>query len=288
LENYIPYAKIAGHLDIHEGDILLIASDITKLSYSAIKAEGEFDPNKLIDSFKNKLGNNGTLLFPSYNFLLESGDIFDIKKTRPFLCGALSIAALGRDDFMRTKHPLHSFLVWGKHADEICNLNNKSSFGEDSPFAFLHHHKAKMLFIDIDLYGSFTFTHYVEEMEKVRYRRMKKYEIIYTDNENITSVKEYFLYKKFPGIEMIFLLIENIFKSRGIIKESAVNNIKFGLISLDDNIYSIIKNDIRHNKARSIAKFNFILFLKDTAKFILKKLNIYTPINERINNASGI
>jgi aminoglycoside 3-N-acetyltransferase len=288
VENHIPYTKIADHLDIQEDDILLIASDITKLSYSAIKTEGKFDPNKLIDSFKNKLGKNGTLLFPSYNFLLESGDIFDIKKTKPFLCGALSIAALESYDFRRTKHPLHSFLVWGKHAEEICNLNNKSSFGKDSPFAFLYNHKAKMLCIDIDLYGSFTFTHYVEEMERVKYRRMKKYKIIYTDKENHTSCEEYFLYKKYPGIEMVFQRLEENFKELGIIKETTINNIKYRQILLDDNTYSIIKNDIRYNKAKSIAKFNFVLFLKDSAKFILKKLNCYTPLNERINNAFGL
>ena len=63
--------------------------------------------------------------------------IFDYKKT-PSNCGSLSNIALQRSDFKRTKHPIHSFAVFGKHKNYLCNLENKSSWGEDSPFKFLY------------------------------------------------------------------------------------------------------------------------------------------------------
>jgi len=288
VEKYIPYTKIADELDIQQGDILVIASDISRLSYQAIRTEGSFDPDVFIDSIRSKLGPQGTLLFPAYNFLLESGDKFNIKKTKPFLCGALSVVALERNDFMRTKHPLHSFMVWGKYAKHLCSLNNKSSFGADSPFAFMHQHKAKMLCIDIDIWGSFTFTHYIEETEHVKYRRMKSFKIVYTDEAGDTSARKYFLYKKYPGIEMVFHRLENIFKEHGVFNDITINKSMFRIIPLDDSTFSIIINDIRHNKARNIARFRFPLFLKDITKIILKKIHCFTPLNERISNASGI
>ncbi|HOY30408.1 MAG TPA: AAC(3) family N-acetyltransferase [Bacteroidales bacterium] len=288
MEKYIPYTKISDELDIHEGDMVFIASDITKLSISAIRAEGAFDPDAFINSIQNKLGPKGTLLFPAYNYLLETGDHFDIRKTRPFLCGALSLAALQRPDFVRTKHPLHSFLVWGKHAGQLSTMGNKSSFGDDSPYAFMHQHKAKMLCIDIDIWGSFTFTHYIEEKLQVNYRHMRKYTFLYTDETGNTTSKEYLLYKKYPGIKMIFGRLEHIFKEHNIFKELTINKCLFRIIPLDDNTFSIVINDIRNNKARNIAKFSFPLFVKDILKIILKKLHLFRPLNERIGNASGI
>ncbi len=288
VEKHISYTKIIDGLDINQGDILFVTSDISRLTYNTIRAEGGFDPNKFIDSIQQKLGSEGTLLFPAYNFLLESGDKFDWAKTSPFLCGALSMTAWKRHDFRRTKHPLHSFLVWGKYSRQLCAMENKSSFGADSPFAFMHQHNAKMLCIDIDLWGSFTFIHYIEQMEKVAYRFRKKILIDYTGESGTASPKEYYVFKKFPGIEMVFHRMEKILKDQGVFTDVRINKSLFRLIPLDDNTFSLFINDIRNNKGRNVARFNFGYFIKDIARIVLKKLRFFKPLNEKISNASGI
>lgn len=287
-EQHIPYSKIVDLLEINPGDVLFVTSDISRLAFHTIRAEGGFDSNLFIDSLQQKLGSEGTLLFPAYNFLLESGDKFDIKKSKPFLCGALSMAAWQRPDFRRTKHPLHSFLVWGKYCGQLCAMENKSSFGDDSPFAFMHRHKAKMLCIDIDLWGSFTFIHYIEQMENVGYRFRKKILIDYTAESGAASTNEYYVFKKFPGIEMVFHRMEKIMKNHGVFTDVCINNSLFRIIPLDDNTFSFFINDIRNNKGRSIARFNFVYFLKDIARPVLKKLSFFKPLNEKISHASGI
>ncbi len=288
VEQHIAYTKIIDGLDIHPGDVLFVTSDISRLAFHTIRAEGSFDANLFIDSIQQKLGSEGTLLFPAYNFLLESGDKFDAKKTSPFLCGALSLTAWQRHDFRRTKHPLHSFMVWGKYSGQLCALENKSSFGNDSPFAFMHRQKARMLCIDIDLWGSFTFIHYIEQMENVGYRFRKKILIDYTDESGAASTNEYYVFKKFPGIEMVFQRMEKILKEQQVFTDVHVNKSLFRLIPLDDNTFSFFINDIRGNKGRNIARFNVVYFLKDIARPVLKKLRFFTPLNEKISDASGI
>ncbi|MCK5079475.1 MAG: hypothetical protein KAR09_06000, partial [Bacteroidales bacterium] len=65
---YIPYREIAGKLQIREGDVVLLTSDILRLAMKARKAEKRFSPEAFLESFLEALGSGGTLLIPSYNF----------------------------------------------------------------------------------------------------------------------------------------------------------------------------------------------------------------------------
>ena len=56
LSDYIPYEKVVDYLDINEGDILLVGSDITLLGLNAYYNGEQFEPNKFIDSIIRKIG----------------------------------------------------------------------------------------------------------------------------------------------------------------------------------------------------------------------------------------
>lgn len=278
---YISYKDIAGHLKIRKGEILLIASDITRLAFLARRKEGGFDINELIDSFQKQLGPSGTLIFPAYNFNLKDHSSFDIKRTGP-ITGALSMGAFKRDDFCRTQHPLHSFLAWGKDSEYLCELKNKSSFGEDSPFAFLYRQQARMLLIGTSVGEAFTFTHYVEEFEKVGYRSGKNYHIKYKDPAGHEEIREYELYKKKPGWTMALHKLQQLFDNK-VMQTEFINGAEFNLIDLKP-AFEIIQNDIRQNKARNIAVFDLKLMVKDLLKALLLKFRLYTTPTERIAN----
>ena len=66
--NNIKYNEIINHLDINSGDIVYICSDITGLLLNARKNEDKFDPEIFIDSIINKVGFEGTILFPTFNW----------------------------------------------------------------------------------------------------------------------------------------------------------------------------------------------------------------------------
>ena len=160
MSDYISYKMIPSVLKIEKGDVVLLTSDITDL-FLQCQDNGEIlDVNILLDHFKEAVGEEGTLLIPTYNWGFCQGKPFDYKKT-PSKTGAIGNAALRRKDFIRTKHPIYSFAVWGKDADKLVAMDNIESFGSDSPFAYLEQVNAKNVFIGASLRNSFTYIHYM-------------------------------------------------------------------------------------------------------------------------------
>jgi aminoglycoside 3-N-acetyltransferase len=212
----------------------------------------KLDLNLLIESFIEKIGQNGTLLFPTFNWGFCSGEGFDYKKT-PSKTGALTNAALKRNDFMRTQHPIYSFAVWGKDSKKLFEMDNKSSFGSDSPFAYLHRNKAKMLIIDLDYQRSFTYAHYVEECEKVSYRYMKDFTSSYIDHERKKSVRTYSMYVRDieKGVVTSLNPIGGELERRGVSTLKNINDVDFYLIDLF-YAFDVIQNDIRNNNAKNL------------------------------------
>ena len=190
---YIPYKKIAEKLGIARGDTVLLTSDILALAMKARKEEKEFISDPFINSFFEEVGTDGTLMIPSYNFDLEDGDGFDMLKTEP-MTGSLAIAAMKDERFKRTQHPLHSFLVRGKDRDRLVTMENISSFGIDSPFAYLLEQDALMIFAGTTPGEAMTFTHFVEEREQVWYRKYKRLRINYSGADGRTELRSYKLY----------------------------------------------------------------------------------------------
>ena len=160
MSDYISYKKIPSVLKIEKGDVILLTSDITDL-FLQCQENGEImDVNILLDNFQEAIGEEGTLLVPTYNWGFCQGKAFDYKKT-PSKTGAIGNAALRRKDFTRTKHPIYSFAVWGKDAVKLAAMDNIESFGPDSPFAYLEQVDAKNVFIGASLRNSFTYIHYI-------------------------------------------------------------------------------------------------------------------------------
>jgi len=253
---YISYLKIAKYLPIEKGDTLFISSDIGNLFREAYNHKENFDPNKFIDTFIEKIGNEGTLIFPTYNWGFCKGETFNYKKT---VCktGALGTRALSRNDFKRTKHPIYSFAVCGKDKELLVNMNNESSFGINSPFAYFNNKKAKNLIIDVEYSSCYTFVHHVEEMSDIRtYRYLKSFTSEYIDENSIKKIRSYSMLVRnldldvqndlFPiGIEM-----ENC----GIAKKSIINDIPFTIVNMNAS-FDLIMQDIKENRSRKICKY---------------------------------
>ena len=270
IKNYTPYLEIPAKLNLQKGDVVVVSSNIIRFAYITQKHESIFDSNLFIEKLQEIIGPEGTLIFHAFNFNLKSGSAFDIKYTKPTTTGALSLAAFKRSDFKRTQNPLHSFLVWGKYADHLIALNNKSSFGADSPFAFFKQYGAKKLSIDLDLVSTLTFTHHVEELEKVNYRYWKKYLINYTDEAGITNWREYFLYGKKLGYENVINPLLPEFIKQNAIEHYKFNTVSFNVIDLEKS-YNIIQNDLQNNEGKNIYKFSFKVFIKNSVKEFLRR-----------------
>jgi hypothetical protein len=188
-------------IGIERGDMVYVASDATYLLAAARKRWGTQEPfdreeflHSFVDDLQNAVGDAGTLLFPVFTWRFCRGEAFDQRKTTGEV-GALNNWVLAnRRDFRRTRHPMYSFMVWGRGAEELLALDNVDAWDEKSPFAYLHTHGGKMLLVNVSLQRAFTFMHYVERSIKVPYRYLKSFRGNYTDENGCTEERSYVLY----------------------------------------------------------------------------------------------
>lgn len=284
-QHYIPYREIAQLLDIRKGEVLLLTSDILRLAMKARKEEKEFIADPFINSFYDELGAEGTLLIPSYNFDLEHGDAFDIRKTSP-MTGSLAIEAMRDQSFLRTAHPLHSFLVKGRDAELLAGMENISSFGMDSPFAWMMEQNALLVFAGTGIAEAMTFTHFVEEAEQVWYRVYKKLKIRYTDRAGNTLDRIYKIFAKKPGWTMQLQNLQDIIPPEKL-KTYVINGIPFSTIRCND-AYELISHDIRENNAGNIVVFSPKLYIRDIMKLGLQRFNLFRTTYGKIRSAKRI
>lgn len=256
MSEYIKLKELAKHLHINRGDNIFVTSDVKQLLYGLVSNGDDTDLNILIDGIIDIIGEDGTLVFPTFNWDFCKGVAFDIKKT-PCKTGSLGKEALKRDDFKRTKHPIYSFAVWGKGQKEMCAINNKSSFGIDSPFTYMTEHGFKNLFIDKDLGHSFVYVHYVEEtVGNIPYRYLKDFTADYIDENGAVSKKTYAM-----NVRDLDLDVENVidpfeddFIKANVEEKFIINGLEYKLIDLKGS-FPIIAEDVRHNRSRKICAY---------------------------------
>jgi aminoglycoside 3-N-acetyltransferase len=279
------YLDMVRQMDIKPGSLVMVTADLTRMALLGRRKEVGFDINHFIDCLKQCLGKGGTLVIPSFNFNLKNNDHYHPGKTLP-ITGALAVAALKRPEFLRTKNPLHSFLVWGKHAEALVALNNQSSFAADSPFAFMKEHQAKMVLIDTSISAAFTFVHHVEEMENVNYRKYRSIGIYVDENSGKPARNEYLLYAKKPGWTMDLAGLEKLLTEQQLARKIIINQVPFTLVDLE-TAYPVIKNDIIQNNARNLARFSTGLYLREKAKSILAGMGVHT-LADKISHDPGL
>lgn len=256
MEKYIPIRDLASHFRLNKGDNVFVTSDVKSLLYDCIQHEDETDIQIIIDGIIDIIGPEGTLVFPTFNWAFCKGEAYDHYKT-PCKTGSLGKEALKRDDFKRTKHPIYSFAVWGKGQEEMCALDNHSSFGIDSPFTYMLEHNFRNLFIDKDLQHSFVFVHYVEEtVGPVSYRYLKDFTADYTDDKGRTRKATYSMNVRDLDldVENVIYAYEPEFIEKGVMQRFFINGLEYKIVELQ-GAFPIIAEDVRHNRSRRLCTF---------------------------------
>ena len=145
----------------------------------------------LIDSLIEFLGPEGTLIMPAYNFQSWTEQhYFDPLETASTV-GTITEIFRQRKDVKRTKHPVHSLSVWGKHANSLTNLDYTNSFGSDSVFAYLLKHDTIYATLGLGEKMPFLPCHFTEVSMNVSYRRNKDFGGIYLSEERKPELKVY-------------------------------------------------------------------------------------------------
>ena len=256
MAEYITLGKYAELMKIKKGDTIFISHDARKMMWDAVSNHQKADLNQLIDGLIKSVGEEGTVIFPTYNWDFCGGKTFDIRNT-PCKTGALGIEALKRNDFIRTKHPIYSFAVHGCFAEELANMDNKDSFGLDSPFAFFKNNNVTNYIIDVSLQHCFTFVHFVEEQSGfVKHRYIKDFTAGYIDETGKESERTYSMFVRDLDMDVETTIdpIESDFISNGAEEIIRINSSEIKRIEMAKT-YDIMLNDIKENRSRKLCAY---------------------------------
>lgn len=251
IDNFILQCSSLG---IKRGDVVYISSDVTQFTYNAVKQcgiRGLLGRNdfysKLIDAFQELVGNEGTLLFPMFTWSFCKGIPYNTTTT-PGEVGALNNWILkNRDDFKRTAHPLYSFMVWGRDAEMLCAMTNRTAWGADSPFEYFHRIGAKNLLLNVSLEQCFTFTHYVEESIGIPCRYYKDFRGEYITEDGISEERTYTMFVRDLDIESAQVTPDNCLINAGVAKKTVYNGMTLQCVELNSAYPHIVENYKFHN-----------------------------------------
>jgi aminoglycoside N3'-acetyltransferase len=175
---------------IEQGDTILVHSSMRR-TYRELHERGmNMESTLILDSLLGVLGSKGTLILPLFNFDFPTSKFFSMNDTSSQM-GRITEDARLNYSGIRTGHPIYSFYVIGHHQQEFSGIENKSGYGEDSPFAKLLELDGKIGVIDLDDQDSMTMYHHVEEKLGVSYRYHKEFGGNYVDSKGESSFKTF-------------------------------------------------------------------------------------------------
>lgn len=236
------------------GDCVYVVSDMLELAKTMRAKGGKLVLGELLDGLQELTGQEGTLLFPTFNWDFCRGVGFDYEKT-PAKTGALPKAALQRKDFQRTAHPLYSFAVWGAHREALLGNNAPDAFGPGTIFELLYQWQAKVLVIGMPALAGTTYIHHAEQMTGVPYRYNKEFTADYRDAGGNCGKRTYRMYvrdlEKDPRHIEGFRPLEEKMRGQGKIRTAYYGSTPAHLVKVRD-LHEAVEKDILENDSRNM------------------------------------
>ena len=259
---YEEFSSVLKNVGIQNGDMLYIASDITQLILDATKC---IDINKenerniflhgIVNSIQQIIGREGTILFPVFSWSFCRDNYFDYCETDGETGAFSNWVRVNRSDFYRTKHPIYSFMVWGKYTDYFHSMDNQESWGMDSPFAYMHKMNAKLMLLNVSLQRGFTFMHYVEQCLEVPYRYHKYFIGEYKDEKGTVTKRCYSMYVRDLSISMEENLPDSFAEKEMNAQKAEFLNSTIKLIDLR-KAFCAVENDFKQNNGKNCYRFD--------------------------------
>ena len=247
--------------NVSKGDILYVPSDVTQILVKAKKKYGIDTSEKrnsflndIVDTFKSAVGEKGTLLFPVFTWDFNKGIPFDARKTFGKVGSLPNWILQNRSDFIRTQNPIYSFMVWGKDATLLAEMNNVDCWGQYSPFGYMHRNKAKVLFLNVSVQRGFTFLHYVEETLQVPYRYYKNFRGEYIDYNGIKTKRNYVMYVRDLEVISEEYMPDSFFEEKDILRTSLWNDSELKIMNCTD-AFEAVKDDFLNNGGHNMYHF---------------------------------
>ena len=128
----------------------------------------------LFKCIMESLSGDITILMPAFNFSFADTGYWSATNTKSEM-GVLTEYFRNQNGTIRTIHPFHSVVAFGKYADDFADCDSFSSFGINSPFEKMLALDAYNLSLGTEFIGGATFVHHTEEVCRVPYRHYKDF-----------------------------------------------------------------------------------------------------------------
>jgi aminoglycoside 3-N-acetyltransferase len=157
---------------VSRGDVLMLHADALVLAQlPPMAAEARYAV--LFDALNDLLEPEGTLVLPTFTYSFTRGEVFEPARS-PSTVGALSEYFRTLPGVVRSGDPIFSLAARGRLAEAIAQADPADCFGPASAFALLAAQGAWLACLGCSL-DRITFTHFVEQTEKVDYRYFKDF-----------------------------------------------------------------------------------------------------------------
>ena len=256
----LDYMDFLQGVGVEKGDIIDVSSDMANVLLYCRRIGVRLVPDHLIDSLQELVGPEGTVMIRTFTWDFCHGEPFDIR-TSPSRVGALGNAAMKRADFKRTGHPIYSWMVWGKRADELLQMDHPSAFGPGSVFDFLDINHAKQLTLGNTSSDSTTQMHHVEAACKVPYRFDKPFTGEYTDYSGNTCLKTYSMHVRPLNLKVTNTEVDRDergkeLEKRGIMKVKHLDEMTLVSTILLHELTEFLTEDMYQNEGKFTVSIN--------------------------------
>ena len=119
--------------------------------HSGLMAFGIIDggPQTVFEAFREVLGDEGTLVVPTYRDLAPPDEIYDPATSPSVKVGVLPEIVRQQPDAVRSRCPMHNHAGVGPHAQVLLEPDGHVSLGPGSDFDILHQHDFKNLYLGV-------------------------------------------------------------------------------------------------------------------------------------------
>ncbi len=166
------------NLGIKSGALLCVHTELFNFG-TPLVSKDEF-LGLLLNAFYELLGENGTLIMPTFTYSFCRYKDYDKLKTKSTM-GILTEFFRKQSGVVRTNDPIFSFAIKGALKNEFLS-DTKSCFAKDCVYDKLYKNGGKIVLLGTEKLG-YTFTHFIEEQIGVSYRYFKEFSGILTDEK---------------------------------------------------------------------------------------------------------
>jgi aminoglycoside 3-N-acetyltransferase len=219
------------------------ASD-TLMVHSNFQPENGFDgtPLDFADALAKLVGEKGNLLMVSLPFRgaaydhLALGKTFNVRKTMSMM-GLVTEMFRRREGTLRSLHPTHPVLAWGKDAAWLVADHERCLYpcGAGSPFEKVHQLRGKLLFFDVS-FQSITFFHHVEDLLKERLAfpiyGERLFSVPAVDANGANHLIQTYAFSK--EVQRAAGKLEAQMQRQGLIRDGRVGNSRFQIVTTAD------------------------------------------------------